>query len=330
MKSINQPLVSILLPVYNGRKFLKQAIQSMLLQTYKNFEMIIIDDGSKDNSIDVVKLFDDSRIRFYRQANSGLAATLNRAIELANGKYLARQDQDDISLPTRLEKQVNFLEKNPDCGLVGTWASIMEDEVHTERTHEHPVFNESLKLDLLFNNPFVHSSVMLRKSVFDKIATYTTDSERQPPEDYELWSRIANYFEVANIPEILHLYREIPTSMSRGGIDPFRDNVFKISVENLTAAINSKYKSVHIQDIAALSLGHYKKLSKRPNLIMMLKIIHRISKNLDPSSSEASREFSERLNFRYRNLIFNYARNRNNPFLSYMIGVIRKIGKFIK
>ena len=119
-------LVSVVLPVYNGAKYLRDAIDSMLAQSYANFELIIIDDGSTDDSINIISAFNDPRIRLYSQENQGLAATLNRGITLAKGAYIARQDQDDVSLPNRLSKQAAFLETNPDYGMVGTWASIWE------------------------------------------------------------------------------------------------------------------------------------------------------------------------------------------------------------
>src|SRR5437660_806769 len=99
------PLVSVLLPVYNGARFLEGGIESILSQSYRNIELIIINDGSSDDSAQIISKFHDPRIRAYSQENQGLAATLNRAIHLAKGEYLARQDQDDLSLPQRLEKQ---------------------------------------------------------------------------------------------------------------------------------------------------------------------------------------------------------------------------------
>lgn len=232
-----KPLVSVILPVYNGEKYLDEAIKSILSQSYKRFELIIIDDGSKDKSLSIIKRFKDSRIKVYSQTNKGLAKTLNRGISLSKGTYIARQDQDDFSYPNRLEKQVNYLNINPRCGLVGTWAEIWEgNNKKTRRSHKHPSINKLLQFFLLFNNPFVHSSVMIRKTALKEVGLYSTDKSRQPPEDYELWSRIAQKYELANIPEILHAYREVPKSMSRSKLG-FKSKVVKISRENLGRAL---------------------------------------------------------------------------------------------
>lgn len=228
-----KPLVSVILPVYNGEKYLVEAIESILNQSYQKFELIIINDGSKDRSLSIIKKFKDGRIKFYNQTNKGLAKTLNRGISLAKGIYIGRQDQDDYSYPKRLEKQVDFLNKNPKCGLVGTWAEIWEkDNKKTHRSLKHPSRNKLLQFFLLFNNPFVHSSTMIRKKALVEVGLYSTDKDRQPPEDYELWSRIAQKYELANIPEILHAYREVPKSMSRSKLG-FESKVVKISRENL-------------------------------------------------------------------------------------------------
>jgi len=121
-------LVSVVLPAYNCPAYLGMAIKSILDQTFENYEFIIIDDGSTDNTPEIIQTFIDPRIRFFQQQNQGLAATLNRGIELARGKYIARMDQDDISMPERLAKQVKYLDSHPECGMIGTWAEIWEEE----------------------------------------------------------------------------------------------------------------------------------------------------------------------------------------------------------
>jgi glycosyltransferase involved in cell wall biosynthesis len=254
------PIISILLPVYNGAAYLRESLDSVLQQTHHDFELIVIDDGSRDESARIIQSMEDHRIRFYRQDNRGLAATLNRAIALSRGEYLARQDQDDMSLPYRLEKQLSYLASHLQCGMVGTWAEIVSGTEKTGRAHRHAAENHCLKFDLLFDNPFVHSSVMLRKSAVEAVGMYSTDSTRQPPEDYELWSRLSRKWEVANIPEVLHIYREIPTSMSRDGVSPFRNRVIDISVENLQWLLSATEGST-IPDLAALNHGAYSRVS---------------------------------------------------------------------
>jgi glycosyltransferase involved in cell wall biosynthesis len=254
-------LVSILLPVYNGAAYLRESLDSMLRQSYQDFELIIIDDGSRDKSARIIQSVHDHRIRFYRQENRGLAATLNRAIALSKGEYLARQDQDDMSLPDRLKKQLCYLAAHPQCGLVGTWAEIVSGTEKTGRVHQHAAEDYCLKFDLLFDNPFVHSSVMFRKSAVEGVGMYSTDPSKQPPEDYELWSRLSRKWEIANIPEVLHIYREIPTSMSRDGVSPFRNRVIDISVENLEWLLGCTAAGIAIRDLAALNHAAYLRVS---------------------------------------------------------------------
>lgn len=255
------PFVSLILPVYNGDPYLAEAIDSILNQTWKDFELIIINDGSLDGSAEIIRGYDDPRIRYYEHKNIGLAATLNRGIELAKGTYIARQDQDDISMPERLAKQLEFLEAKPDYGMVGTWALIREGYVDSARVHSHPIDNAILKFDLNFNNPFVHSSMMIRKSVFRLVGGYTTDISRQPPEDYELWSRIAMYCKVANIPEILVIYREVQSSMSRSGTNPFLDNLVTISAENISRFLSNDLDKNPAHNLACLVHGAYDRMS---------------------------------------------------------------------
>ena len=119
------PKVTVLMPVYNGEKYLKEAITSILLQTFDDFEFLIINDGSSDASVDIIQSFRDPRIRLvHNDTNIGLIATLNKGLKLAHGKYVARMDQDDISLPRRLEKQTYFMDNNPDVGVCGTWIKL--------------------------------------------------------------------------------------------------------------------------------------------------------------------------------------------------------------
>ena len=209
----------------NGGYDLPQALESILTQSFTDFELIAIDDGSTDETGAYLDSIPDRRVRVIHQESAGLAASLNRGIELARGHYIARQDHDDLADPSRMAKQVAFLRAHPEYALIGTCAEIWAGDTPSGRFHDHPTEDQILRFDLLFNNPFVHSSVMIRKSALDRVGVYTTDPARQPPEDYELWSRIARHYRVANLAERLTVYREVPTSMSRDGPDPFSRKV---------------------------------------------------------------------------------------------------------
>jgi len=270
---LTAPIVSILLPVYNCERYLGDAIQSIISQTFTSFEFIIINDGSTDRSADIIATFRDKRIRVFHQSNQGLAATLNRGISLARGKYIARQDQDDLSNPGRISLQVAYMEEHPDCVLLGSWAQIMEMDRLTDRFHRHPVDELMLRYQLLFNNPFVHSSVLLRRSALLQVGSYTTDPNRQPPEDYELWSRLSRIGSIANIGEVLLTYREIPGSMSRKGPSPFKRRLVMICAENIAAATGLPSNDSSVRAIAALTHGEDSELEQRPDFGRMKDIL---------------------------------------------------------
>ncbi len=208
------PLVTVLMPAFNSERFLRQSIESILSQTYKNFEFIIINDGSTDNSAAILRQYKDKRIRFInRKVNLGLDANLNYGFKIAKGKYIARMDSDDISLPTRLEKQVAFLEKNPLYGLLGTqYANISETGEIIEISGQL-LSDQEIKFAISSMNTFCHPTVMFRTSVIRKHGMQY-DHAFYPYEDYELWTRIVKKTKVANLDEVLLFYRLNSTGMS--------------------------------------------------------------------------------------------------------------------
>lgn len=300
---MKSPLVSVVLPVYNGAADVERSVQTILSQTFYNFELIIINDGSSDESAEVLESISDPRIRLYHQENMGLAATLNRGISLASGVYIARQDQDDLSHPQRLEKQVAYLGKHPECILLGTAAEIWVGDVPTDRAHDHPVEHSVLSFELLFNNPFVHSSVMMRRDALLEIGGYSTDKERQPPEDYELWSRMARYGRVANLSERLLVYREVPQSMSRSGPNPFLDRLVTISAENLAFANGLKVVTKDALDVAAVTHSAFHRLSTKPNIKRMKMLVTSAGARLAQENSLVNERVAERV----RNLEYQWA-----------------------
>lgn len=210
---ISTPLVSVVMSVYNAGDFLEPAIQSVLNQTYTNFEFIIVDDGSKDNSWKTIKNYSDKRIKAFRQNNQGIQAGLNAGISRAKGKYIARMDQDDLSLRQRLEKQVHFLESHDDIAIVGTNFPLIGSSGKVINHSFYLDRPEDLKLEVFLRNPFGHGTVMVRRSVFDKVGIYNQD---EPVEDWELWWRIMQKFDGSNLVEELYKWRVLPSSMSHG------------------------------------------------------------------------------------------------------------------
>ena len=193
------------MPVYNGEKYLCEAVNSILAQTFTNFEFLIIDDGSTDRSIEIIGSYDDSRIRLVcNNQNLGLVATLNKGIDLSLGTYIARMDCDDVSLPTRLEKQVAFMEEHPDAGVCSSWVKVIGDAPHS--VWDYPVESEVIKCWLLFESVLPHPSAILRAKTFRESNLYY-DAFFRHAEDYELWVRAAKKMSLMNIGEVLLLYR---------------------------------------------------------------------------------------------------------------------------
>ena len=212
--SQHSPLISVLLCMYNDEKFIQNSVNSIISQTYKNWEMIIIDDGSQDNTYNIVKQIKDPRIKIYRQKNKGLTRSLNIAANHAKGEFLARQDADDISLPNRFERQIELFQVNPDYYIVGSdLAFINEDgDIVETRTSARNKLQAIQTLSRL-SAPFGHGSLMLRKIAFDQINGY--DESYPVSQDFDLLLRISQLDgEMGSVPEILYQWRVHPESVT--------------------------------------------------------------------------------------------------------------------
>ena len=203
---MHQISISVLLPVYNGEKYLEEAVQSILAQTLPDFELIILDDGSLDSSRKIAEEFAlrDSRVRVISRKNKGLVPTLNEMIDLANGKYLARMDADDISLPDRLKEQYEFMENHPEVGVCGSWYENFGSGTDSSLCCP-PVSHDLIKASLLFGPELAHPSVFIRKSVLGNDIRY--NPEYLYCEDYKLWIELIDRTHFAVIPKVLFKYR---------------------------------------------------------------------------------------------------------------------------
>lgn len=208
------PEVSIIMTVYNGEKYLDEAITSILNQTYRDFEFIIVNDGSRDGSRQILEGYADERIRLHHQPNQGRVSALNNAIELAKGKYIANIDQDDLSLPRRIERQVEFLENHAEVGMIGTARVSIDEKGRRGKERIYPTTDISLRLALIKGNPFFHSSIMFRRAVFRKVGLYNGAFDTFG-HDRDLYLRIARDFEIANLAEVLAMKRKHPGQLSR-------------------------------------------------------------------------------------------------------------------
>lgn len=203
---INNPKVTVLMSVFNGENYLKEAIDSILNQTYKNFEFLIINDGSVDNTADILKGYDDPRIKIHsNEVKLGLTKSLNIGLKMAKGEYIARQDADDISLPTRLEKGIKQLDEKEEIGLLGTGWYIIDGQ-GKEIGLSIPSRG---KLSVHF---MCHGTIFIRKRCLEKIGLYREIFEYA--QDYDLWLRIGDEFEVENLKEPLYKLRVHEASIS--------------------------------------------------------------------------------------------------------------------
>ncbi len=213
---ISDPRVTVLMPVYNAGPYLSEAIKSIVGQTFNNFEFLIVNDGSTDGSEQIIKdcIARDGRIRLAsNRREKGIVGALNTGLEEARGEYVARMDQDDVSLPERLQKQVKFMDMHPDIGVSGTWMETL-GEGDSRLWFPFPVDHEHIKIALLFYTPLAHPTVIMRRSLLEKHGLRYEETFKNA-EDYELWERCAHLFRLANIPEVLLLYRLHAASMSR-------------------------------------------------------------------------------------------------------------------
>ncbi len=196
------PLVSIIMPVYNAEKFLAATMESMLAQTLTEFEFVIVDDCSTDSSTAIIKSYNDKRIRYFKnEKNSGITYTLNRAIDLSETEYLARMDADDLCHPQRLEKQYHYLHQHADCALIATSANVVDEKGALIYKEETPP--EFYYFKLTFTSPFYHSSVMYRRSAVLEAGKYT----EMYAEDFELFWRLCRRHRFHVIHEPLLDYR---------------------------------------------------------------------------------------------------------------------------
>lgn len=199
------PLVTILLPVFNGAKYIDKAVESIINQTYTNIELLVIDDGSSDETLEILSKYNDDRMQVIaNKENKGLIYSLNKGISLAKGKYILRMDADDVSMPERTATQVEFMELHKNIGVSGTWLEtfgLKEAEIWSSMTND-----EEIKANLLFVSNLFHPTTIIRTQLLrDTGLTYNQDMLLV--EDYDLWARLKNHCGFGNIPQVLLRYR---------------------------------------------------------------------------------------------------------------------------
>jgi glycosyltransferase involved in cell wall biosynthesis len=204
--SDRSPMVSVVMPVYNGERYLREAIGSILRQTFTDFEFIIINDGSTDGTAAIINSYTDRRIRLINQTNRGLVYSLNRGIEEARGKYIARMDADDVSAATRLSTELELFKSKPNAAIVGTSVIRIDESGRQLGADYYLAHDNEIRQDMALRCPFAHGSVIVRKDLVRQAGGYR--QEFWPAEDYDLWRRVAPLGELVNSLEPLYFHRQ--------------------------------------------------------------------------------------------------------------------------
>lgn len=265
------PLISVVMPTYNSERFLGEAIESILNQTFGDFEFVIVADKSSDRSDIILDYYAkrDNRIKIFMGENLGLISSLNKGCKLAKGKYIARMDSDDISLPRRLERQVQYLEKHPEIGVLGTGIRYVDEAGRLGKYVYNPMNPKLVKFYLHMENCFVHPSIMMRRDVVEGLGFYNTDAI--DAEDYDLWSRATYVTQVSNLHEALLEYRVWSGGVSSHNSLSRNQTVIKIRQSMIDKLMNNNVLTDSIItpfDIASSSfLGMVPKIGKVASLV---------------------------------------------------------------
>lgn len=232
------PLLSVVMAVYNGEPFLGEAVESILTQTFGDFEFIIIDDGSTDGTAARLAAYAaaDPRVRVVTQGNQGLIASLNRGCALARGTYIARMDADDISAPERFARQLAHLTAYPEIDVLGTAMQRIDAAGQRLTVLENPVLPGFLRWMLIFHCGISHSSVMFKRTVFEKVGGY--DPAMAHVEDYDLWCRMSAFARLENLPDVLLYYRIHGASIGSTKASIMAEHALRVTARMMTLRLN--------------------------------------------------------------------------------------------
>lgn len=249
-KNTMTPHVTVLMSVYNSARYLAEAIDSILNQTFSDFEFIIVNDGSTDVSREIIQSYSDKRIRLIDNViNLGLPASLNKGMALSRGTYIARMDADDVALPNRLSSQIDFMGYAQNVDICGSWYEFFGD---WEKVVKPPVDHQDIKGTLFFKNCIAHSTVCIRKSSFEK-SGLSYDEAYRYAQDYELWCRLVNSLVFANMPKILLKYRvHILQARERHGKkqDEFADRVRRKNLQAIGLQLPREEEKIYFDMVA--------------------------------------------------------------------------------
>ncbi len=276
---MGKPEVSVIMPVYNGEQYLEQAIESILNQTFENFEFIIIDDNSTDHTPSILTNYSamDQRITIVKNTSSlGITKSLNLGVKLAVGDYVARMDADDVSLKKRLSKQLDFLKKSPEIVLCGTRVLTVKADYGKKYIWKTP---EDIKAALFFMNAIIHPSVMIKREILIK---YFYDESYNVAQDYDLWCRISNDFQVANIDEALLEYRWHTSNISLFKKMEVMNNHFRVKLKLLKNLLDreANESEIHLHSMltgyATFEPSKFNELQRWCDLLFTINLVQKI------------------------------------------------------
>lgn len=259
---MKQPLISVIMSTYNEEKYIETSLKSLLNQTFQEFEIIIVDDASTDNTRQLIQRLQDERIHLIcNEENQGLTKNLNKALKYVTGKYIARMDGDDIAFPTRFEKQVQYMEKHPETMLVSCYTKSFGD---SDLVFALPDDSEVLKVRMLVRPVYAHPGFMMRRELIE--AGYRYNEEYRTAQDYEFASRVAEKYKIGLVPEILLLYRVHKKQVSaKAGNQQFNnaDKIRKRQLERLGVRLSeTEWESYQelVKESKVDSLEHFDKV----------------------------------------------------------------------
>ena len=262
-----EPKISVVMPAYNAEKYIAETIDSILSQTFSDFEFIIINDASTDSTQEIIESYKDQRIQLINnEQNQGVAKSLNIGLAAATGKYIARMDADDISLPQRFQIQFDFMEQHPDIDICGSW---METFGSKKEIIKVPLSHEDIRDNTFFSCAIMHPSIVFKHSL-----NLRYSSEFPRAEDYDLWCKKINKWKFANIPEVLMLYRIHENQIGEAHRSEQDNNANDIQIRNIKDIginLGEREKQIYLEIIR----GVFKPKNKR-ELLLTAKMLDEI------------------------------------------------------
>lgn len=228
---MEKTVVSVVIPVYNKCEYIKETIKSVLVQDFNAYEIIVVDDGSTDDSLGVVMAIEDPRLHVFSQSNSGVERARNFGFSQSSGSFIVFLDADDLMKGNRLTKQLQLFELDRELVLVGTWANVIDHSGQIVGSICPPTSNAAIQLGHLFRNQFVSSSVMVRRRAIADGFVFNEMRGKRFAEDFDLWNRVSKMGMVANIPEKLTSYRRLSASRSQSSAESLLESARDISAE---------------------------------------------------------------------------------------------------